>query len=80
MPKSNPYGKIGKKIESIRSKLSKLSAELNSLALQVAAAAKKSDAAPAVKKPVKRSAKKAGAKKAVARKPRARKPGRPAKQ
>jgi len=66
MPKANPYGKIGKKVESIRAKVSKLSAELNALALQIAAEGKKSDAAPA-KKP---AAKKAGG----------RKPGRPAKK
>jgi len=47
MPKGNPYARIGKKIESARSKLSKLSAELNDLALQVSAEGKKAEAAAA---------------------------------
>ena len=65
MPKSNPYGKIGKKVESIRGKVSKLSAELNALALQVAAEGKKAESASAAKKP---AARKPAAKKPVAKK------------
>jgi outer membrane murein-binding lipoprotein Lpp len=73
MPKSNPYGKIGKKVESVRAKVSKLSAELNALALQIAAEAKKTEAVPAAKKP-------AAKKPVAAKKPTAKKPGRPAKK
>lgn len=74
MPKANPYGKLAKKVESIRAKAAKLGADLNALSLQIAAEAKKADAAPAKKAAAKPApAKKAAPAKAPAKKPAAKK-------